>query len=79
METKLIELLKLCIDKGLNISIDNICKTVTVMLLDYETREWIVYDYVHFGVEVYDDVEENIKMNENNVFELIEKVKNYKK
>ena len=79
METKLIELLKLCIEKSLNIAIDNHCKQVNVMLLNYETKEWLFYETTHFGIEAYGIKSMNNEHNERNLNELIEKVKNYKK
>lgn len=79
METKLIELLKLCIEKELNINIDNHCKAISVMSLNYETKEWLFYETTHFGVESYDIKSMNHEHNERNINELMEKVKNYKK
>lgn len=79
MESKLIELLKLCIEKGLNINIDNQCKSINIMLLNYDTKEWIFYENTHFGTEYYDIKTMTDEHNERNLNELIEKVKNYKK
>lgn len=64
METKLIELLKLCIEKDLNFDY-SITNVITISRLNNEKESFEIY------------IRENIS--EYNLNELIEKVKNYKK
>ena len=64
METKLIELLKLCIEKDLNFDY-SITNVITISRLKNEKESFEIY------------IRENIS--EYNLNELIEKVKNYKK
>lgn len=71
METKLIELLKLCIEKGLNYSYSH-TGTCTISKLG-EKDSWYIYKVAYFFHD--DEIESNLK----NINELIEKVKNYKK
>lgn len=63
METKLIELLKLCIEKDLNFDY-SITNVITISRLNNEKESFEIY------------IRENIS--EYNLNELIEKVKNYK-
>lgn len=65
METKLIKLLKLCIDKKISFDLshtDNLC----VCKLDIVNQEWLFYERININ---YGD----------SLNQLIEKVKNYKK
>lgn len=64
METKLIELLKLCIEKDINFDY-SITNVITISRLNNEKESFEIY------------IRENIS--EYNLNELIEKVKNYKK
>lgn len=64
METKLIELLKLCIEKDINFDY-SITNVITISRLNNEKESFEIY------------LRENIS--ESNLNELIEKVKNYKK
>ena len=64
METKLIELLKLCIEKDLNFDY-SITNVITISRLNNEKESFEIY------------IRENISGY--NLNELIEKVKNYKK
>lgn len=74
---KLMQLLELCIEKGLNCTIDNDCKVVNIMLLNHKNEKWKFYEYTHFGSEVYEDDLKNNEHNQRNLNDLITKVKNY--
>lgn len=74
---KLMHLLEMCLEKGLNCNIDNDCKAVNIMLLNHENKEWKFYEYTHFGVEAYGIKSMNDEHNERNLNDLITKVKNY--
>lgn len=69
METKLIELLKLCIEKNLNYDFSS-NKTVGV-------SEWNTEDRFTFRERIWICSHEDV--NEEQLNQLIEKVKNYKK
>lgn len=71
METKLIELLKLCIDKGLTYNYSAHVRSITIYNPD---------DMDNFRYYAYIDFEPEMKTMElTSLNELIEKVKNYKK
>lgn len=71
METKLIELLKICIEKELDFSYSQ-TGTCTISKLGKKDT-WEIYQVAYFFH--HDEIESNLK----NINELIEKVKNYKK
>ena len=71
METKLIELLKLCIEKNLSYSYYN-GGAIHITKRNEDTNDFDFYEYVC----IYDFLSEEKRMR--NINELIEKVKNYK-
>lgn len=72
METKLIELLKICIKKGLSFDYSQV-QAICISYSDEDSENQLFYEYVG----IYDFWTEERRMK--NINELIEKVKNYKK